>query len=137
MREPRCQRAIRVFSLAILTACLLFSATWVTAADSQIINKVLISDGTYREIANTGTLNAVNRIFGNEQIPAPAKTTAITSVLLGANDAGMLVPTTLVNGDRFFASDLETGYVVTITYQANDFVLPGGTGFTVMSIPPG
>jgi hypothetical protein len=130
----------RVFwPLAVVIAVLISGAARAEDAAGPSVNKVLISDGTYREIANTGTINAVNRVFGHDRMPASAKTEAITAILGGASAAGMLMPTRLVEGDLFFALDAGTGTVITVKYEAPDlFTVPSGsTEFSRMWIPPG
>lgn len=102
------------------------------------ITKVLVADHDVRELTNTGTLSAINRIFASERMPIDAKTQAITEILTGAAVGGSLVPTTLVDGDYFFALDATTGEVIVVQFTTADFVMPGGgTGFTDMHIPIG
>jgi hypothetical protein len=109
------------------------------AAD-PVIKVALAPDGGapgFAEITNIGTITATNRLFASAHLPDEPKTIALFEVLHGAEASGTLSATTLVPGDRFFAKDAATGYVIVVDCVApNVFALPtGSTGFTSWIIP--
>ena len=132
-------KAVHLIPL-LLAAILVFALTPGVRASgaSAPVAKVLVGDGDVQEISNAGTVQAVNAIFGSDDMPADAKVQAVTSALRGAALRGRLVPTTLTSGDEFFALDDKTGALVVVTYSGSEFGLPGGgTSFTHLFIPTG
>jgi len=134
--------ARRVSIAAAVVASLLAFLASPAAASDPIVTKLLTTDSNGVdvpvEITNTGTINATNRLFRNDRMPPETKTLAMGEVLSGANEAGMLVRTTLVSGDLLFAIDPATGDAIVIEYQATEFALPTGTtNFTRWVLPGG
>ncbi len=142
MRELSVDRGFRgacfVVLVASLVGLILVVPSPTRAADAIQITKVLVADNDVREISNTGTLNAVNRVFSHSSMPDDAKTQAITAILTGAMASGSLGPSTLVAGDWFFALDPVSGALIAIQFRTTEFALPNGTtSFTSLHIPIG
>jgi len=132
---PEVSKKIAVRVVAVL-ALLIASGLHAESTAPPIISKIAVEDGTFREVTNTGTVNALNRIFYSAQMPASVKALPMTEILGGAAHAGSLILTTLVDGDWFFALDPDTGDPIAVQFSAADFVLPGtSTGFSKWSIP--
>jgi len=133
----QCVRGWRAW-LVLSVVCLVAGGAPVWAAETALVSKVVISDGSYRAITNTGTIRAVNRLAGIDNIPADVQLLAATEVLLGANEAGFLEPVQLVPGDQFFAKSATADELIIVTFTGAEFVLPGqNAGFATLSLPPG
>jgi hypothetical protein len=128
---------MRLFFGALAALCLAATLSATTTVTKVYTND---QDGNpvYAEITNTGTINATNRLTTNDRLDIAAKTNAIDGVLTGAANAGMLVKTTLVPGDAFFATDPVTNEIIVVTYDGLYFSLPNGsTGIAKWLIPGG
>ena len=95
----------------------LFYSPSAHAAD---VSKVLLQDGTVRELTNSGTRNAVSRLVAADRLPPDAKVQALEAVLLGAAHGGNLEPSLATPGDVLLVLD-DSGapdlYVVPETFR--------------------
>ncbi len=135
-------RNARSVSICLALAAILSFLSSPAFANDPVVTKIFTVDSTgadvAAEITNTGTVNAENRLFRNDRMPAETKTLAMGEVFTGAAESGMLVRTTLVSGDLFFAIDSTTGNVIVVEYRSTEFALPPtSTGFTRWVLPGG
>lgn len=117
----------RTGSLAAVSLAALLLTAEARAAVSKVYTVDIDGNPTFAEITNTGTINATDRLFTNDRLTPETKTQALDGVLTGAAAAGMLVRTTLVPGDQFYALDHDTGFVIVVQRDEFSFILPGGT----------
>jgi len=116
-----------------LILCFVSPVAWAT--DQITVSKVFVGNNTYLEITNTGTLNALGRIFNSTRMPSSVKAEPMTEILGGAAAAGSLNPTTIVSGDWFYALD-ENGEPIIVQFTNSEFVIPNGsTSVFEWSIP--
>lgn len=127
----------RLFGLLLLL-CL----GTATASATETISKLYAEDangnGTYVAITNTGTISAANSVINSQTLGPLAKRQALDDIFAGASADGYLVPTTLIDGNWFFAIDPDTGFAIKVHLVLDHIVLPTGTtSFGKWTIPGG
>jgi len=85
---------------------------------------VALSDGI-NAITNVGTIEALNSIYDDAEIPADAKDQPFLAILKGAQRSGRLVPGVPAAGDVQKYFGIEGGLVVLFDYQGPDAVIRG------------